>query len=51
MLGVGILTGLAGYALLYYGLTQIQGGNWSLLDLVVPGRYNPNQPRDYRPSA
>lgn len=38
-----------GYTLLYYGLTQIQGGNWGLLDLIVPSRWTPDvakTPRD-----
>lgn len=29
----------AGYCSFYYGLTQVQGGNWGLLDLVIPSRW------------
>lgn len=39
MVGVGLLAAFAGYALVYYGLTQIQGGNWGLIDLVYPPRW------------
>jgi hypothetical protein len=41
VVGVGILTLFVGYALFYYGLTQIQGGNWGLLDLVLPTKWTP----------
>ena len=34
----GVLLG--GYALSYYALSQLLGGNWGLLDMVVPGRWN-----------
>jgi hypothetical protein len=37
-LGVGVA--FFGYSLLYYGITQIQGGNWGYLDLIVPNRWN-----------
>ncbi len=37
--GLGIGTIFVGYSLAYYGITQIQGGRWGLLDLVVPGRW------------
>lgn len=30
-----------GYSVLYYGLTQIQGGNWGLLDLMIPSKWTP----------
>jgi hypothetical protein len=47
----GVAIGLlwVGYWLTYYGLTQIQGGNWGLFDLGLPGRYTPQvalTPRD-----
>jgi len=38
MIGLGVT--FVGYSLLYYGLTQIQSGNWGLLDLVVPTRWS-----------
>ena len=47
LLGLGVT--FAGYSLLYYGLTQVQGGNWGLLDLTLPTRWTPavaNAPRD-----
>lgn len=37
MVGIGVV--LAGYSILYYGLSQLKGGNWSLLDLTVPSRW------------
>jgi len=37
MAGLGILIMWGGYSVMYYGITQVQGGNWGLLDLVVPG--------------
>lgn len=39
MAGLGIGIAWAGYALLYYGVTQVQGGNWGLLDLCIPSRW------------
>jgi hypothetical protein len=39
MPGVGIAVLWIGYAITYYGVTQVQGGNWGLLDLVAPGRW------------
>ena len=41
MLVVGLVVTLTGYSLAYYGLTQLQGGNWGLLDLVIPTRWTP----------
>lgn len=37
-----------GYATAYYGLTQIQGGNWGFLDLTLPTHWPAaaNIPRD-----
>ena len=37
-----------GYATAYYGLTQIQGGNWGFLDLALPTHWPAAQniPRD-----
>jgi hypothetical protein len=39
MIGLGLGLTFIGYSLTYYGLTQLRGGNWGLLDLVVPGRW------------
>lgn len=39
MLVVGLGVTFVGYSLVYYGLTQIQGGNWGYLDLVIPSRW------------
>jgi hypothetical protein len=36
-LGIGIL--FMGYWVAYYGITQIQGGNWGFLDLGIPSRW------------
>ena len=36
---VGFGIAFAGYSLLYYGLTQVRGFNFGLLDLVIPGRF------------
>lgn len=36
---VGIAVTFFGYSVFYYGLTQVQGGNWGYLDLVLPGRW------------
>jgi hypothetical protein len=38
--GLGVLIVFLGYSTLYYGLTQIQGGNWGFLDLTWPGRWS-----------
>ena len=35
-LGLGVL--FAGYWVAYYGITQVQGGNWGFLDLGLPSR-------------
>ena len=37
VLGLGLT--FVGYSLTYYGVSQLRGGNWGLLDLVVPGRW------------
>jgi len=37
--GLGILVTWFGYSVLYYGVTQVQGGNWGYLDLIAPGRW------------
>jgi len=39
MIGLGLGTIFIGYSLTYYGISQLRGGNWGLLDLVVPGRW------------
>lgn len=41
MVGIGIVLAWFGYAVLYYGINQITGGNESFASLVVPGRYAP----------
>ena len=46
MAGVGLFVLFTGYCLFYYGLTQVQGGNWGLLDLVVPGKFDPTVAKD-----
>lgn len=39
MAGLGIGIAWVGYSILYYGVTQVQGGNWGLLDLMLPSRW------------
>lgn len=39
MAGLGIGIAWFGYSVFYYGVTQIQGGNWGLLDLMLPSRW------------
>ena len=39
LLGIGVM--FMGYSLMYYGITQVRGGNWGLLDLVIPGKFDP----------
>lgn len=49
MIGVGLGISFVGYTLIYYGLTQVRGGNWGLFDLVFPSRWTPqtaNTPMD-----
>lgn len=48
MPGVGLAIVFVGYTLTYYGLSQVKGGNWGLLDLTIPGRWQTAQriPRD-----
>ena len=41
MVGLGVITVFLGYSLFYYGMTQIQGGNWGLLDLTIPSKWTP----------
>lgn len=45
---LGVLVLFTGYATFYYGVTQLQGGNWGFLDLTLPSRWvkNANTPRD-----
>lgn len=47
---MGLGTILLGYSVFYYGLTQIQGGNWGYFDLIIPARWTDpnvvNTPRD-----
>lgn len=38
MMVVGLGLTWLGYSVFYYGLTQVQSGNWGLLDLMLPGR-------------
>ena len=40
MAGIGLGITFIGYSLIYYGVSQINGGNWGLLDLVIPGRWD-----------
>jgi len=39
MLVVGLAVTFVGYSVAYYGITQVQGGNWGYLDLVLPTRW------------
>jgi hypothetical protein len=39
MAGLGIGIAWFGYWVMYYGVTQIQGGNWGFLDLGLPSRW------------
>jgi len=41
MLVVGLAITFVGYSVAYYGITQLQGGNWGLLDLTIPTRWTP----------
>lgn len=38
---IGLALGIAyfGYWTMYYGITQVQGGNWGFLDLGIPSRW------------
>ena len=49
LLGFGVT--FLGYAVFYYGLTQVRGGNWGLLDLIVPGKFDPSVAMDSGGSA
>ena len=40
MAGVAVGITWLGYWVMYYGITQIQSGNWGFLDLGLPGRWN-----------
>jgi drug/metabolite transporter (DMT)-like permease len=42
MLVVGLALTFVGYSVAYYGVTQVQGGNWGLLDLMLPTRWTPD---------
>jgi hypothetical protein len=39
MAGLGIGIAWLGYWVLYYGVTQVQSGNWGFLDLGIPSRW------------
>lgn len=39
MPAVGLAFLFLGYSVTYYGLTQVRGQNYGLLDLVLPGRW------------
>jgi hypothetical protein len=41
MLQIGIGVTFLGYSILYYGFTQVQGGNWGFFDLTIPSRWTP----------
>jgi len=41
MLVIGLGVVFVGYSLTYYGISQIKGGNWGLLDLTIPSRWTP----------
>jgi hypothetical protein len=45
---VGLITLLLGYSVAYYGITQVQHGNWGYLDLLLPSRWpaKASVPRD-----
>lgn len=45
MAGIGIVLAWFGYAVSYYGLNILTGGNESFMSLIWPGRYTP-VPRD-----
>jgi hypothetical protein len=51
--GIAIALLFLGYSTGYYGITQIQGGNWGFLDLVVPSRWASaaSTPRDGAPGS
>ena len=38
MAGLGLGITFLGYWVFYYGVTQVQGGNWGFLDLGLPSR-------------
>jgi hypothetical protein len=39
MAGLGIGIAWFGYSVFYYGFTQVNGGNWGFLDLIIPSRW------------
>ena len=43
MLPVGLGVLYLGYALTYYGISQLQGGNWGFWDLTIPNRWTPER--------
>lgn len=53
MAGIGLGITFIGYSLIYYGVSQINGGNWGLLDLVIPGRWDKAAatPKDHKTVA
>ena len=50
---VGLAVLFTGYSVTYYGLTQIKGGNWGVLDLTLPTRWANAQsiPKDGQSAA
>jgi len=48
IIGMGVV--FIGYSLAYYGYSQLNGGNWGYLDLLLPSRATAqklvNIPRD-----
>jgi hypothetical protein len=39
LVGLGFIAGLFAYDVFYYGLTQVQGGNWGIWDLLIPAKW------------
>ena len=49
LVGLGLIASLFGYNTFYYGITQVQGGNWGFWDLLNPVTWTPAKaatPRD-----
>ena len=43
MVGIGLGVVFIGYSLTYYGISQLQGGNWGFWDLTIPNRWTPEK--------
>ena len=45
---IGLSIIFVGYSVAYYGMTQLQGGNWGFWDLTIPTRWTVDKAKTKR---